>query len=94
MQSIDETTVKHIANLSKLELSDEEVTHYTPQLEAILNYASHLPEVSPDTHIETFLRVDDDKAVERRNPHELLKNAVALEDGNVKVPAILDRSES
>jgi aspartyl-tRNA(Asn)/glutamyl-tRNA(Gln) amidotransferase subunit C len=94
MQSIDETTVKHIANLSKLELTDADVARYTPQLEAILEYASHLPEVTTHPQIETFLRVDDDVALERHNPHDLLKNAVALEDGYVKVPAILDRSES
>ncbi len=95
MQSIDEATVKHIANLSKLELTDEDVARYTPQLEAILEYASHLPEVSADSHkSETFLRVDEDVALERKEPHGLLRNAVAMEDGNVKVPAILDRSES
>lgn len=94
MQSIDESAVKHIAHLSKLVLTDEDVARYTPQLEAILEYASHLPEVSAHAKIETFLRVDEDAAVERHNPHALLRNAVAMEDGNVKVPAILDRSES
>lgn len=94
MQSIDETTVKHIANLSKLELSDAEIARYTPQLEAILAYASHLPEVASESHIETFLRVDEDVAIARHDTHELLQNAVALEGGNVKVPAILDRPES
>lgn len=94
MHSIDETTVKHIANLSRLDLTEDEVARYTPQLEAILDYASHLPEVASHPKIETFLRVDEDVAVERMNPHELLQNAVSMEDGNVKVPAILDRSES
>lgn len=90
---IDEATVRHMANLSRLALSDTEVARYTEQLSDILEYASHLPELSAATSEEN-LRLDNDAACSCDAPHKLLRNAVAVENGQVKVPAILDRSES
>lgn len=86
--------VRHMASLSRLNLTDEEVTRFTQQLSAIVSYASHLPEVSG--HAEpSALRLDEDEVrVEEFDGALLLRNAIELENGYVKVPAILDRSES
>ncbi len=94
MEAISHDQVKHIAHLSRLTLSDEEVTLYTEQLSKILDYASHLPELSHSVKEEPKLRVEEDAAKPYPNPQELLQNAVAMENGFVKVPAILDKGES
>ncbi|HEY1074761.1 MAG TPA: Asp-tRNA(Asn)/Glu-tRNA(Gln) amidotransferase subunit GatC [Patescibacteria group bacterium] len=86
--------VRHMATLSRLELTDEEVARFADQLSAILSYASHLPVVSGHTEPHT-LRLDEDEVREEETEGaSLLRNALALENGYVKVPAILDRSES
>lgn len=82
-----------MATLSRLSLTDEEITRYTEQLGAILAYASHLP--SLDDQPDRFtMTTQGDEARVTEQPHDLLRNAVAFEDGYVKVPAILDKSES
>ncbi len=94
MAALDHDQVKHIANLSRLALTDEEVTLYTEQLAKILDYASHLPELKEGAATDKRLRVEADEARPTANPHDLLKNALAVENGSVKVPAILDKGDS
>jgi aspartyl-tRNA(Asn)/glutamyl-tRNA(Gln) amidotransferase subunit C len=93
MEMISPEQVKHIANLSRLALTDDELVRYTKELSAILDYASHLPEVKAHLALSE-LRVEDDKAQPYPNSQKLLQNAIAVEKGYVKVPAILDRSEN
>lgn len=91
MNSIDKETVKHMAALSRLSLTEEEVAHYAEQLSAILDYASNLPEVEAEVELGE-LRTDEDIAKPTVDPHDLLRNAVAMENGFVKVPAILNKN--
>lgn len=95
MGSIDTEQVKKIAELSRLSLTDEETDLYTEQLGKILEYASHLPELPESQNYNgPALRLDEDEARSSETQDQLLKNAVATENGFVKVPAILDKSES
>jgi aspartyl-tRNA(Asn)/glutamyl-tRNA(Gln) amidotransferase subunit C len=90
---MDESRVQHIAALSRLSLSHDEVKQFAGELGSILNYASNLPDLHD--HIEaSALRLEEDVARPYSNPQTLLQNAVALDNGYVKVPAILDKSES
>lgn len=41
--------VRHIAKLARLQLSDEEVDRFTPQLDAILGHAAELEAADGDT---------------------------------------------
>lgn len=41
--------VRHIAKLARLQLSDEEVERFTPQLDAILGHAAELEAADGDT---------------------------------------------
>jgi aspartyl-tRNA(Asn)/glutamyl-tRNA(Gln) amidotransferase subunit C len=41
--------VRHIAELAKLKLSDDEISRMTTQLSAILDYAARLQELDTDT---------------------------------------------
>ena len=50
---IDEKQVKHIAQLSRLQLTDEEVKKYSVQLSDIFEYADQLSKVDTDGIEET-----------------------------------------
>ncbi len=93
MEGIEPAIVEHIAQLSRLTLTEEEVSRYTQQLSAILEYASHLPELS-DQGQDSPMRMSDDVIIACELPENLLQNAVAIDNGSVKVPAILDKGET
>lgn len=93
MSLIDKDQIFHIAKLSRLHLKEAEAEKYATDLAAILDYASRLPELEATPELSE-LRMEDDRAVPYENPQELLKNAIAIENGFVKVPAILDKESS
>lgn len=94
--SITPKDVEHVARLARLELSDSEKDQFTEQLNAILKYAEKLngldtENVEPTSHvlpITNVMRAD----VERPSlPIEkVLLNAPDDEDGQFKVPAVLE----
>lgn len=43
--SIDESTVRHVAKLARLKLSDTEVSRFTHQLSAVISYFEQLQQV-------------------------------------------------
>ncbi len=47
-KTITEDDVRHVAKLSRLHLSDEEVHHFTEQLAAVLGYIGKLNELDVD----------------------------------------------
>lgn len=92
MDGIDTTLVEHIAQLSRLSLTNEEVTSYTHDLAAILDYASRLPVLSATAEAAS-LRLAEDEVRPFPHPEKLLVNAIDQEQGFVKVPAILDKTD-
>jgi aspartyl-tRNA(Asn)/glutamyl-tRNA(Gln) amidotransferase subunit C len=90
MSALNAEDIFHIAKLSRLHLEEAEATRYADELAAILNYASQLPELAAKAELSS-LRSEDDIAELYTTPQDLLKNAVAIENGYVKVPAILDK---
>ena len=90
---MDESQVQHMAALSRLSLTPDEATRFAGELGSILSYASNFPELHEHLE-ESELTVEDDVARPYPNPELLLQNAIALENGYVKVPVILDKSES
>ncbi len=42
---LSESEVRHVAKLSRLELSDEQISHFTTQLAAVLDHISKLNEL-------------------------------------------------
>ena len=89
-------TVRSIADLARLELTDEEVALYAGQLSAILQYFEHLQAVDT-SHIEptasvlplrTVLR--DDRAGEPLPPADVIANAPDAEDNQFRVSAVLE----
>lgn len=88
--------VEHIANLARLELSEEEKNRYQEQLSAILEYAARLQEldttgISPTSSVlpeRTVLRPDEPRPGLSRE--DLLKNAPDVEQGQFRVPPVFD----
>jgi len=84
-----------VARLARLDLSDDELEHYTEQLAAILDHAADiealdLEGVEPMTHpvpLSNVFRADVVRPCLDRD--EVLAAAPAAESGRFKVPPIL-----
>ncbi|MDB4867247.1 MAG: gatC [Cohnella sp.] len=88
--------VEHVANLARLDLSEQETEQFTGQLNAILQYADKLNElettgVEPTSHVLPLFNVmRDDEVHVSLSIEEVLANAPEEEDGQFKVPAVFE----
>jgi aspartyl-tRNA(Asn)/glutamyl-tRNA(Gln) amidotransferase subunit C len=91
--SIDQ--VKHVANLARLAITEEEAEKFTKQLDAIITFAEQLNEldtenVEPTSHVLDIKNVLREDVPQKGLPRaEVLKNAPEEQDGQFKVPSIL-----
>ena len=88
--------VRHVAELAKLALTDEEIIQYTEQLSAILDYATRLQEVDtsgvpPTPYILPLTNVmrEDDPAPCLSN-EAALANAPDSDNGFFRVRAVFE----
>ncbi|WP_226584459.1 Asp-tRNA(Asn)/Glu-tRNA(Gln) amidotransferase subunit GatC [Halobacillus litoralis] len=96
MSRISKEEVKHVANLARLAITDEEATTFTKQLDDIITYAEQLNEldttgVEPTTHVldlKNVMRKDEPKKWITQD--DALKNAPDKQDGQFKVPSVLE----
>ncbi|GGG11423.1 aspartyl/glutamyl-tRNA(Asn/Gln) amidotransferase subunit C [Paenibacillus albidus] len=94
--SITVKDVQHVAKLARLQLSPEEEATFTEQMNAILQYAEKLNEldtenVKPTTHVLQVSNVmREDVVKESLSQEAALLNAPDQEDGQFKVPAVLE----
>jgi len=94
--SITREEIKHIAELSRLELSEEEMTKFGGQLDSILKYISQLNEVDTK-NIEPTAQVSglsdiwraDDVYIWNQEEVEAALNQGEREGGQVKVKRVL-----
>jgi aspartyl-tRNA(Asn)/glutamyl-tRNA(Gln) amidotransferase subunit C len=96
-KSIDEKTVKHIASLSRLSLSDKEIGKYSNELENILEYINKLSKldtknINPTSHpLESLKNVFRKDAVKKSlSQEEALENAPKRKDNFFSVPKIIE----
>ncbi len=87
---MDKKTLKHIAELSRIELTDKELEEFTPQMETILDSAKKLQEVdtsnvSPMKRHISFDDLREDIAQDSLSQGDVLKNANYKENGYIKV---------
>jgi aspartyl-tRNA(Asn)/glutamyl-tRNA(Gln) amidotransferase subunit C len=88
--------VRHVAKLSRLNLTSAEEELMTEQLNAILHYAEKLNEldtddVEPTTHVLHVSNVmREDEVRPSLTLEQVMRNAPEEEDGQFKVPAILE----
>ncbi|WP_158734640.1 Asp-tRNA(Asn)/Glu-tRNA(Gln) amidotransferase subunit GatC [Alteribacillus sp. YIM 98480] len=96
MARITKDQVKHVAHLARLSVTEKEVDTFTEQLDAIIGFAEQLNEldtdgVEPTTHVLDIHNVlREDKQRPSLDREEALKNAPDQEDGQVKVPSVLE----
>lgn len=88
--------VAHLARLSRLELSDAELSDYGAQLDVILSAVARVAEVAaddvpPTTHAVPVVNVSrTDTITPGLTPEEALSGAPAVAEGRFRVPRILD----
>jgi len=93
--SITRDEVAHLAKLSRLALTDEELDHFAGQLDVIISAVARVQEVAsagipPTTHAADLSNVfRDDVAAPCLSADVVLSQAPAAEDGRFKVPRIL-----
>lgn len=92
--SLDE--VKYVAQLARIEFSDEELEKFRTQLDAIIGYIEKMNEldtenVKPTSHVVDVNNVLREDEVGNSLPREeVLKNAPCSENGFFKVPKIIE----
>ncbi|MDR6555610.1 Asp-tRNA(Asn)/Glu-tRNA(Gln) amidotransferase subunit GatC [Paenibacillus qinlingensis] len=94
--SITKKDVDHVAKLARLDLNDTEKDLFTDQLNAILKYAEQLNQLNtegvvPTSHAMPLVNVMREDVVKPSLPIEkVMLNAPDHEDGQFKVPAVLE----
>jgi aspartyl-tRNA(Asn)/glutamyl-tRNA(Gln) amidotransferase subunit C len=94
---LDKKQIEHIANLARLELSDEEVKKYGGQLSGIFDYIEQLSEVNVEgveptaqvTGMKNILREDKVEVWAENEVEASLNQAPETEDHQIKVKRVL-----
>jgi aspartyl-tRNA(Asn)/glutamyl-tRNA(Gln) amidotransferase subunit C len=87
--------VEYVANLARLELSEEEKKRFKKELNNIIRYIDQLNELDtenvPITSQVTFLQnvLREDEVLPSLSPDEALANAPEKKDGFFKVPRVI-----
>ena len=94
--SIDKSDIKHLCNLSKLNLDDEEQSIFLSQMQSILEMIEELQEVDTGeieqmAHpLQMTQRLRNDEVTEFNERDKYQKNTDFAEDGFYKVPKVID----
>ena len=94
--SVTPDQVRHIANLARIAMSEEEIERLVPELNNILGWVEQLGEVDTAgveplaTVIEQKLRLRDDKVTEGDCRDQILANAPDAEHGFFAVPKVIE----
>lgn len=94
---IDKSVVRHVAMLSRLRLSDEDLELYSRQLTDIIHYVDKLNEldiqgVSPTSHVSSDLKnIDRPDSIKPSLPvDDVLSNAPDREGDYFRIPRVID----
>lgn len=96
MANITKEEVKHVANLARLAITEEDAEKFAEQLGAITAFAEQLNEldttdVEPTTHVLPLVNVMREDVATPGLPREkMMLNVKEQQDGQVKVPAIME----
>jgi aspartyl-tRNA(Asn)/glutamyl-tRNA(Gln) amidotransferase subunit C len=94
--SVDQTTVRRIARLASIAVTDAEVPHLQGELNAILGFVEQLNEVDvagvePMTSVTPMLmKKRQDVVTDGDDAERILKNAPASEAGYFVVPKVVE----
>ena len=94
--SVDQTTVRRIAKLARIKVSDDEVPALEGELNAILEWIEMLNEVDVEgvppmtAVVETEMKKRDDQVSDGGVPEDVLANAPAFDDHFFMVPKVVE----
>ena len=87
--SVDPAEVRHVADLARVDLTDEEIETFAGQFGDVLEYFDALdevPEVEADPDLANVLRTDEVR--DGLTQEEALRNAPDTEDGYFEGPPV------
>ena len=93
---VDEATVKRIARLARIKVSEEEAKGLEKELSGILDWVEQLNEVDvsgvePLTRVVPIeLKKREDKVTDGESADDILKDAPMAEDGVFVVPKVVE----
>lgn len=95
MQNIDESYIKHIASLSKIDLKDEEVPVISSQIDQFLKYVEQLSDIPEnieplDNLTKITNRLREDEVIDFGNKEKIISNTPCNKDNFILVPKVLD----
>ncbi|MBB3763556.1 Asp-tRNA(Asn)/Glu-tRNA(Gln) amidotransferase subunit GatC [Sphingomicrobium lutaoense] len=94
--SVTQEQVRHIANLARIEMSEEETERLLPELNKILGWVEQLGEVDTDgvepltAVIDQQLRFRDDEVTDGDIRDKVLENAPDAQHGFFAVPKVIE----
>ncbi|MGO4571489.1 Asp-tRNA(Asn)/Glu-tRNA(Gln) amidotransferase subunit GatC [Microvirga sp. 2TAF3] len=94
--SVDQKTVRRIAHLARIAVTEEDVPHLQGELNAILNFVEQLNEVNVDgvgpmTSVTPMtMKKRQDGVTDGEYPEKVLRNAPAREDDFFVVPKVIE----
>ena len=94
--SVDLATVKRVAHLARIAVTDEEAARMEGELNTILGFVEHLSEVDVDgvepmtSNVAQPLRLREDVVTDGDKVAEVLSNAPKSADGFFVVPKVVE----
>ena len=94
--SVDTATVRRVARLARIKVTDDEAERMTNELNSILGFVEQLNEVDvagvePMTSVTPMqLRRREDKVTDGGYPEKIVKNAPLSEDNFFMVPKVVE----
>ena len=94
--SVDQETVRRIARLARIAISDDDVPHLQGELNAILAFVEQLDEVEiegvePMTSVTPMpMKKRQDGVIDGGYPEKIVANAPATDDGFFLVPKVVE----
>jgi aspartyl-tRNA(Asn)/glutamyl-tRNA(Gln) amidotransferase subunit C len=93
---VDEKTVRRIARLARIKITDDEAKSLEGELSGILNWVEQLDEIDT-TSVEPMTRVvaqelkkREDRVTDGEIADDIVKNAPAVEDHYFVVPKVVE----
>ena len=94
--AVDEATVRRIAKLARISVSDDEAKVMQGELNTILDWVEQLNEVDVDgvepmnSVVEMSMKMRDDVVADGERPDEVVSNAPAKQEHFFLVPKVVE----
>lgn len=92
---VDKELIKHVADVARLKLTDDEINEFLPQLKEVIKSFSEIQEVNTDNTEPSYHPIKLKNVLRKDKPKESLTNSEALKnskhkkDGYFKGPRVV-----